>query len=359
MSVSLRVVLDQLVAPTHGDLRAASRDLAHALVASAPLGCRVEAIAPAGAPLEVPGLAGEKRLRGSRGQIAASWQLGIAPGVGGGMIHSPTLLAPLVRHDRVNEGDQTVVTLWDLLAWEAPGEMPRAEAGWHKAMLRRAMRHADAVVVPTHAIADQLAERVDLDERVRVISGAVPEGFSIPSDAEARRRDLGLPGEYVAVAGAPADSDGLAAALRAVSATELDAVVIGAAEGSEPAIADVASSAGLPERRVHVRGALDAGDRAALLGGARAFLAPSARSAWPWRATEAMALGVPLVAVDSRVHHEVVYDGGLIVPAADLGDALRSALEDADRLSVLGCDRARAFTWRGSAEKVWQLHADL
>lgn len=359
MSVSLRVVLDQLVAPTNGDLRSASRDLARALVTSSPIGCRVEAIAPAGAPLEVAGLAGEKRLRGTRGQIAASWQLGIAPGVGGGMIHSPTLLAPLVRHDRVNDGDQTVVTLWDLAAWETPAEVPRAEAVWQKAMLRRAIRHADAIVVPTHAIADQLSERVDVDERVRVISGAVPEGFSVPTDAEARRRDLGLPAEYIVTAGTPAESDGLIGALRAAAATDLDVVVIGTPEGAEPAVAEIASAAGLAERRLHVRGALDTGDRAAVLAGARAFVAPSARSAWPWRATEAMALGVPLVAVDSRVHHEVVYDGGLIVAAADLGDALRQALEDTERLSVLGRDRARAFTWLGSAEKVWQLHADL
>jgi hypothetical protein len=30
------------------------------------------------------------------------------------MIHSPTSLAPLVKHDRVHDNDQTVVTMWDL-----------------------------------------------------------------------------------------------------------------------------------------------------------------------------------------------------------------------------------------------------
>jgi hypothetical protein len=30
-----------------------------------------------------------------------------------------------------------------------------------------------------------------------------------------------------------------------------------------------------------------------------------------------------------------------------------------ERLSVLASDRARAFSWRDSAERVWQLHADL
>ncbi|WP_261166025.1 glycosyltransferase [Microbacterium sp. Marseille-Q6965] len=360
MSVSLRVVLDQLVSPTGDDVATASRELAAALVATAPLGCRVEGILPAGEDIGLAGLSHEHRLRLNRMQLAAAWRFGVASGVGGGLIHSPTLMAPLVRHDRVNEGDQTVVTVWDLAPWETPSEVSRAEADWQRAMLRRAMKHADAIVVPTHAIAERLAEWADLGERIRVIPGAVLDGFAVPTDADARRRDLRLPVEYVATAGGPAESDGLAAALRAAAATTLDIVVIGVPEGAEPTVVDLAAAAGLPERRVHARGWLDRGDRAAVIGGARAFLAPSPRSAWPWRATEAMALGTPLVAVDSPVHREVIYDGGLFVPADQMPEALRTVVDSGGRrLSVLGRDRARAFTWMGSAEKVWQLHADL
>lgn len=97
-----------------------------------------------------------------------------------------------------------------------------------------------------------------------------------------------------------------------------------------------------------------------MIGGATSFVAAATRNAWPWRAVEAMALGIPLVAVDSPVHREVIYDGGLFVPEGDLGDALRTTLgAGRERLRVLGQDRSRAFTWTGAAEKVWQLHADL
>ena len=64
------------------------------------------------------------------------------------MIHSPSLFAPLVRHDRVHDNDQTVVTVWDLRPWEAADELPRATVAWHRAMLKRAVKFADAVVVP-------------------------------------------------------------------------------------------------------------------------------------------------------------------------------------------------------------------
>jgi hypothetical protein len=54
----------------------------------------------------------------------------------------------------------------------------------------------------------------------------------------------------------------------------------------------------------------------------------------------------------------------MLVPAEPeaLGAALAEALGStaaADRLGVLAADRGRVFSWRGTADRVWQLHADL
>ncbi|MDF2917440.1 MAG: hypothetical protein K0S70_1657, partial [Microbacterium sp.] len=76
-----------------------------------------------------------------------------------------------------------------------------------------------------------------------------------------------------------------------------------------------------------VPGRLDAADRAAVLDAAVLLIALSDGSGFPWRAVEAMVLGVPVVACDSPVHHEVL--------------------------------RGRAFSWRDHAERVWALHAEL
>ncbi|MGA7147611.1 MAG: glycosyl transferase, partial [Microbacterium sp.] len=134
MVATLRVMLDQLVAPTEHVLAEASRDLTRALIAGAPAGCEVEGIAPAGGEgLDVPGLAGVRRTALARRELSAALQLGVGTGIGGGMIHSPTLFAPLVKHDRVHDNDQTVVTVWDLRAWEAGAELPRGVASWQKA----------------------------------------------------------------------------------------------------------------------------------------------------------------------------------------------------------------------------------
>ncbi|MFC0195977.1 glycosyltransferase [Microbacterium arthrosphaerae] len=376
MVATLRVVLDQLVAPTEAPVAEASRELARALVMGAPTGCEVEAVAPAGGADEafdaVPGLAGVRRTALPRRELAAALQLGVGTGIGGGMIHSPSLFAPLVRHDRVHNHDQTVVTVWDLRPWESPAELPKAVAAWHKAMLKRAAKHADAVVVPTHSLASRLVEIAPaLRGRTRVIAGASPLGFSVPTDEVGRRRSLDLPEGYVLLAGGPLGSEGLDAGLAAVAASGIDlpVVVIDVEEGHEPAVADLGSAAGVPERALHVRGVLSADDRAAVFGAAVAFVAPSRRAAFPWRVVDALTLGVPVIAAASAVHEEVMHDGGVLVEAPDasgLGEGLGAAIaaglsstSAAERLGVLAGDRGRAFSWREAADKVWMLHAEI
>ena len=370
MTTTLRVVLDD-AAPA-GPVAEASRELARGLVRTAPSGCEVSVLVPATSDdavaelrTEVPGIVRVDTAPLARRELATSWQLGIAAGTGGGMIHAPSLMAPLVRHDRVHDHDQTVVTVWDLAPWEAPEELPRTQVLWHKAMLKRAVKNADAVVVPTHAHAEALRGIAPkLGNRLRVVAGAPPAGFGVPADEVGRRRTLNLPTEYVLVDGAR--RAGLDDAFAAVARVGGDLSVVVTAVGDEAAaaVAEVAAAAGLAESRVHVRGRLDPGDRAAMLAGAEAVLASSSLTEFPWTLVEALAVGAPVVAADSAVHRELIAEGGLLVGAsADaLADGLAQALgSDAarHRMAVLAGDRGRAFSWLGAAERVWQLHADL
>jgi glycosyltransferase involved in cell wall biosynthesis len=367
VTVTLRVVLDQLVSPTSPDLAEASASLTEALIATAPRGCDVSAIVPAPGLADtaaIAGLSSETRLAVRRRELAASWQLGVAPGIGRGLIHSPTALAPLVRHDRANETHQIVVTLWELRAWETPEELSKAEILACRALLSRVTKHADAVIVPTHAMAERLAEvaKSKLSKKVRVIGGAPAAGMRVPSDAVGRLRALDLPSSFLALAGGSAPSDALAASFAAVVAAgwDGDVVVLDVPEGDEPAVADIAAAAGLAETRVHSRGALDRWDRAAVLSHAAAFVTACGRTDWPWRAVDALAVGIPIVAVDSPVHREVLADAAAIAPVDGLGDALAGALGDeAARLRVLAGDRAKGFAWNAAADRVWALHAEL
>ncbi|MCK3770191.1 glycosyltransferase [Microbacterium aerolatum] len=357
MGAQLRVVLDQIASVVDADQARAARDLTTGLVSTAPKDCTVDAIAPSGADVDIEGVVEVRKLPLGRRELAASWQIGLAPGVGAGLIHAPSLMAPLVKHDRLHDNHQIAVTVWDLNAWEAPQTLPKSIVAWQRGMLRRAVKHADAVILPTHAMAERIADFAKLGDRVRVIAGAPPSGFAAPIDAVGRRRSLSMPDRYIVLSGS---QDGLEHGFRAAAAADVDAVVMDAVDGTEPQLADLAAAAGLPERRAHVRGVLPAEDRAAVLAGASAFVATNTLAAWPWRAMEALTLRVPVIAVDSGVHRDSIAEGGHLVRLDEIPDAVVEATRrGAERLSVLAGDRAKAFSWAGSAEKVWSLHADL
>tara|TARA_R100000365_G_scaffold321_1_gene1061 strand:+ start:781 stop:1866 length:1086 start_codon:yes stop_codon:yes gene_type:complete len=361
MTTTLRVVLDQMVAPTDTNLAMASRELTRALIAAAPRGCEVSAVVPAAgddALAEVralEGLAGVESSPIPRRELSTALSLGLPSGLGGGILHSPTLFAPLVRHDRVHNHEQTVVTIWDLTPWTHPERVSKASVAWHRAMLKRAEKHADAVVVPLHAMADELAGRTKLGDRIRVIAGAAPVGFAEPRDAVGRRRTLAVPEGAVVVDGTGVSAAALGELIAALGREVPEAPVV---------VLDAPSDADSSPGSVVSLSALDAADRAAALASASVVLAPRITPAYGWRTLEALVLGTPIVVAESAVNRELVGDGGIVVDGgaeaiAVAVAALQASDTDHTRAATLAADRGRGFSWREAGDRVWQLHADL
>jgi glycosyltransferase involved in cell wall biosynthesis len=104
-------------------------------------------------------------------------------------------------------------------------------------------------------------------------------------------------------------------------------------------------------------------DRAVLL------VFPSLAEGFGLPILEAFHFGTPVVHSDAAALVEVAADAGITVPADDLegyparlAEAMTRVADDdelAARLGTYGEDRAGLFSWRSSAESVWQLHADL
>ncbi len=379
---TLRVVLDQVGDPVPSGIGRYALELTRALIETAPRGCDVAGIVASSPPAEysrieqqLPGLTELYKSALDRRQLAAAWQHGFTRLPGTGMVHAPSLFAPLYRHDRLNNpGEQIVVTIHDATAFTHPDSLPSRAAAWNRAMAKRAERYADAIVVPTHAVADDLAGALDLGDRVRVIAGAVSPALDPGPSRDSRAAALELPERYVLAVGGLDGVSGLPALVRAAlgpHAPEVPLLLVGVTDDElEALLRTMPDLDGEPEPgRVRALGVLDETDLAVAYARAAVVAVPALSAGSGLVALEAMSLGAPVVHSDAPALLEVCSDAGVVVARDDaegyparLAEAVRSVLDDsalAAELAVRGRDRARAFSWRDSAEKTWQLHADL
>lgn len=373
---TLRVIIDDMVSQRPGALSRYTAELTSAIIEVAPRGCTVEGFVAASPETDyeaiaqrLPGLAHLHKSALARRELSSAWQHGFTRLPGSGMLHAPSLFAPLARHDRLNDGDQIVVSIHDTIAWSHPDSLAPRVVSWHKAMVKRAQRYADAVVVPSHAVADQLREIVDLGDRVRVIAGAPASTLALPVDADERAARLGLPEKYVLAIGSIDPRRGIDQLIRAMAHVHdsIPLVLVGPETGDEE-LAKSATQAGLGENRVRALGTLSDADLAVALARASVFAYPNLEEGFGMPMLEAFAHGTPVVHSDAPALLELAADAGIAVARegddypARLADGINSVLSDdtlAERLHYFGSDRAKVFTWRGAADKVWQLHADL
>jgi glycosyltransferase involved in cell wall biosynthesis len=380
--ITLRVIVDQLVSPVPGGLGRYTEELTRSLISTAPTDCVVEGVVSATSAENydriteaLPGLAGLHKMALARRELTAAWQLGVATSAGRGLVHAPGLFAPLHRHDRVRDETQVAVTVHDVLAWTHPESLTPTTVARTKLMMKRARKHADAIVVPSHALADQLGEIMDFGDRVRVIGGAVSSGLRLPTNsaaAEGLATGLGLPDEYILTAGTLEPRRAVTAVIDALArpgASDLPLLVIGPDSWGELTLASVADEAGLAPGRVRALPELTDQELALVISRASVFVYPSLEEGFGLPIIQAFTFGTPVIHSDAPALVEAGGDAGFTVERDDpagyperLGAAIDRVLGDtelADRLRIFGSDRAKAFSWRDTAERVWQLHADL
>jgi len=379
---TLRVIADDTIArtstqPRINGLTRYAGELTRALIATAPPECDVELIVSRRPTSELaafesafPGTTRTTVSRLPHGALASAWANGVRVAAGTGILHAPSLFAPLVRGDQ-HVARQLVVTVHDTIAWTHPGSLD--DAAWARRMAHRAAKHADAIVVPSHAVAAELAEHVNVGERIRVIPGATSAGITLPDDPEVRASWLKLPERFVLASGSMDPRSGIDALVEAAALPEFQDVpvlVVGGDEWRGRRITEAAMLAGLPEGRVRPLGTVSDSDLALLLTRAAAFVAPSYAEGFGLMALEALAFGTPLVHSDAPALVELASGAGYQVARYDAGSRYAERLAAAvgtvlagdaraEALATLGRDRAKAFSWRDSGARVWQLHAEL
>jgi len=358
----LTVVVEQCLAPVPGGTGRYAWEITAALSEVRPPGWRVRTVSAWHrdlAPASVPGADGPHRLPAGRRVLNRLWEKGLPPWVSGSSVHATTPLAPGRRKP-------LVVTVHDAVPWTHPETLTPRGVAWHKVMVNRAMTRADAVVVPSTAVADDLAGLFPAaSDRLHVIGHGVT-ALEPPADAVARRARWNLPERYVLTVATLEPRKGLDVLIRALAlpaACGAKLVVVGPTGWGGIDLPAVAAAAELPPDRWQALGRIDDVDLAAVLDGAGLLAAPSRAEGFGLPVLEAMAAGVPVICSDAPALVEVTGGAAVVVrrddPAA-LADAISGVLGDrvaATELAAKGRSRAAAFSWAAAARAVWDLHA--
>jgi glycosyltransferase involved in cell wall biosynthesis len=314
---------------------------------------------------QVPGVVGPRRLPLPRRPLIAAWERGRGPRPSRSpdLVHAPTLLVP------PRAGRPLVVTIHDAVPWTHPETLTPRGVRWHRRMAERVASEADLVVVPTQAVADELAHHLRL-RRVEVVGEGVGDEVSrLPADAEERAGRLGLPGSgYLLTLATMEPRKGLDVLVRALadpSAPGLPLLVVGQPGwgGVDPLRS--AAELGLPTGRVRVLGRLSDADLAVVLARATVLVAPSRAEGFGLPVLEAMAVGTPVVTSDAAALVEVGGGATRTAPVADAA-ALAAVLAEvagdaATRAEMARAGRVRAgeFSWEAAAERLAALYAGV
>ena len=237
-----------------------------------------------------------------------------------------------------------VVTIHDLSFERDPGSMKRKDLRVFRSVVPRAAREAACLLTVSERTRRDLEELYGVPGEKIVVT---PNGV----DPVFRPGETG-PRDYVLAVGSVEPRKNHVAALEAAVAVGLPLVVAGPER-------DRALAAELRRRGARLEGYVEHDRLAELYRGAACLVQASRYEGFGLPVLEAMASGTPVVIVREPALEEVA--GGAAVVAAEDGlpAAIRRALDERDRLVWGGLERARAFSWRRTAERTLDVYRSV
>jgi glycosyltransferase involved in cell wall biosynthesis len=237
-----------------------------------------------------------------------------------------------------------VVTVHDVSFARDSGVMGWKDRTTFRLVVPRAIRHAARVLTVSERTKRDIVELYGVDpERIVVTPNGVDPGFA-PGPGKH---------DYVLSVGAIQRRKNQLTALSAATAAGLPLVVVGPEK-------DAALAAELRAGGARLEGYVATDRLADLYRGAACLVQSSTYEGFGLPVVEAMASGTPVVAVSEPALQEVAGTAALVVEGdADLADGIRIAISQRERLVAAGLERARAFSWRASAERTLAVYREI
>jgi glycosyltransferase involved in cell wall biosynthesis len=224
-----------------------------------------------------------------------------------------------------------VVTVQDL-SWERdPSVFGFWDLATFKIFVRRAVRKSERVLAISERTKRDLIELYGTPPEKIVVTPLAPDPAFVPATGH---------DSFLLFVSAIEPRKQPLAAIDAANAVGRKLVVVGPPKDEE-------LTAELRRRGADVRGYVPKDELVRLYQQAACLVFPSRYEGFGLPVVEAMACGTPVVAAPEPAMREVAGDAAIFTE--DLADGVRRALADRGRLSALGLERAKTFSWGETA----------
>lgn len=289
--------------------------------------------------------------------------------VGADVAHVPYFAPPL--YPTV----PTVVTIHDLIPLILPQYRGSAGVRAYMHLVSKAALKASLVLTDSRASARDIENRLGVPSaRIRIIRLAADTIYHpLPSvERESVLERLGVPHRYILYLGGFDRRKNVPELLQAFARVQnlLDDVALVIAgklprqnSNFMPHPARIAAELGIIGR-VHFTGWVNEEDKPALYGGALAFAFPSAYEGFGLPVLEAISCGTPAIVAGGSSLEEIVGQGGLVVPAGDVGALARALVDIAQQpelrrqLSLKAIEHAQSFSWLKTAQQTLEAYQE-